>query len=49
LCVANKRRPSKANAPFSSLFFDVVYFGAPNGNQPAWRAITKHRAPDLDP
>ncbi len=49
LCVTNKRRPPKADAPFSSLFFDVVYFGVPNGNQPARQAITKHWAPDLDP
>ncbi len=49
LCVAIKRRPRKADAPFSSLFFDVVYFGVPNGNQPAWQAITKHLAPALDP
>jgi hypothetical protein len=47
--VANKWRPPKADAPFSSLFVDVVYFGVSNGNQPARRAITKRRAPDLDP
>jgi hypothetical protein len=48
-CVLIDWRPPMADAPFSSLFFDVVYFGVPNGNQPAQRAITKCHAPDLDP